>query len=375
MTDREMSGHELKPGKPLVAMVGGPLLHTRLDLFEELRGEFDIVGIGASDQARAAFEDRHLPFWRIRLGRGIDPFGDLVAYREMRRIFRLLRPAVVHAYQGKPAIWGRLAAHKENVPVIVGSIEGLGFLYSTQDAWRRAPRKFYEILQRHACRASQATVFQNESDRDYFVERRIEAMNHTVLIPGLGIRTGFFDPERFAGLSREPLRRELRIAPNATLVTMVTRLLRSKGVGEFARAESVRAIPARWRRRPRGFRCAQRQRARNTQAIRHTGGPPAGHRRDPGRLRRFRASEQVPRGHAAFDIGGHVDVPSGRDHGYHRLPRRRRSRPFGLRCSAGRCGGFGVRHRKVDPRRISTSQLRPGGPPAGDRAILTPRDC
>lgn len=239
MTGRANSSDEPKPGKPLVAVVGGPLLHTRLDLFEKLQGEFDLVGIGPSAQTGEAFEIRRLPFCQIGLRRGVDVLGDLSAYRELRRIFRSLRPAVVHAFQGKPAVWGRIAARKEKVPVIIGSIEGLGSLYSTHDGSRRMARAFYETLQRSACRGSQLTLFQNQADREHFVARQITTQDKTALTPGLGVRTDFFDPARFAGTPRDALRRELRIPPEAKLTTMVSRIFRAKGVHEFARAADL----------------------------------------------------------------------------------------------------------------------------------------
>ena len=239
MTNSPNPGGAPKSKKPLVAVVGGPLLHTRLDLFGALRAEFDFVGIGASDQAREAFEGHELPFRQIPLGRGIDVIGDLRAYREMRRLFRRLRPAVVHAFQGKAAAWGRIAARKEKVPVIVGTIEGLGTLYSPGNKHGAIARNLYETLQRSACRFSHLTVFQNESDREYFVSRKIESLCKSTIIPGLGIRTEIFDPGRFTGRDRESLREGLQIPPGAPLITMVTRILRSKGVAEFAQAADL----------------------------------------------------------------------------------------------------------------------------------------
>lgn len=239
MTNSPIPGCAPKSTKPLVAVVGGPLLHTRLDLFGALRAEFDFVGIGASDQAREAFEARNLPFRQIPLGRGIDIIGDLAAYRQMRRLFRRLRPAVVHAFQGKAAVWGRIAARKEKVPVIVGTIEGLGTLYSPGNKHGVIARNLYETLQRSACRFSHLTVFQNESDREYFVSRKIETSCKSTIIPGLGIRTDIFDPSRFTGTHRESLRKGLQIPPGAPLITMVTRILRSKGVADFARAADL----------------------------------------------------------------------------------------------------------------------------------------
>jgi glycosyltransferase involved in cell wall biosynthesis len=223
-------------GKPLVAVVGGPLLHTRLDLFEMQRAEFEIVGVGASEEAQAAFASRGFPFHRIALARGADPVGDLAADRRMRRIFQILQPAIVHTFQSKPSIWGRLAAAEAGVPVIIGTIAGLGSLYTADGMKRRVLRGVYERLQRSACERSDLTIFQNESDRNYFLKRGIAANTKTTLIPGMGIRTERFDPARFTPADRFAIRREFGVDEGSPLVTMVGRLVRTKGVLEYARA-------------------------------------------------------------------------------------------------------------------------------------------
>ena len=180
--------------KPLVAVVGGPLLHTRLDLIDALRDEFNFVGVGASDEASAAFEKKGLPFRRFRIRRGLDPIGDLGALRELYHIFRELEPLAVHAFQGKLCVWGRLAARWAGVPIVIGTIEGLGSTFAVDRPSRRIIRRVYECLLRISSWHSDLTIFQNHSDRSMLVNRGIMAPDITTIIPGAGCSAGAFQP-------------------------------------------------------------------------------------------------------------------------------------------------------------------------------------
>ena len=73
-------------------------------------------------------------------------------------------------------------------------------------------------------------MFQNPDDARVFVERRLVRAERVVLVPGSGVRTDQLDPKRFDPAQRERLRAELGVAPADVMVTMVTRVIRSKGV-------------------------------------------------------------------------------------------------------------------------------------------------
>jgi glycosyltransferase involved in cell wall biosynthesis len=96
-------------------------------------------------------------------------------------------------------------------------------------------------LQRLASRYADQTVFQNRDDRDYFVTRRVVAAGKSTIIAGSGVRTDVLDPARFSGEQRRQARVSLGVPAGALLVTMISRVIRSKGVEEFvAAAEQVR---------------------------------------------------------------------------------------------------------------------------------------
>jgi lipopolysaccharide/colanic/teichoic acid biosynthesis glycosyltransferase/glycosyltransferase involved in cell wall biosynthesis len=146
------------------------------------------------------------------------------------------RPHVIHAFDTKPGVYGCLAAWSTGVPVVVGTVTGLGSLYTPGSTAPAAVRRVYEALQWLAARTADVTIFQNRDDRAEFVARRIVPAHRAALVRGSGVPTALFDPERFTPAQRRDTRAALGIPADALLVTLVSRAIRSKGVGEFVAA-------------------------------------------------------------------------------------------------------------------------------------------
>jgi lipopolysaccharide/colanic/teichoic acid biosynthesis glycosyltransferase len=79
-------------------------------------------------------------------------------------------------------------------------------------------------------------VFQNVEDAAFFVAHGITPAGRVRVVPGSGVRTDVFDPGRVPAADRQRRRRELGIGPAEIVVTMVSRVIRSKGVPEFGAA-------------------------------------------------------------------------------------------------------------------------------------------
>jgi glycosyltransferase involved in cell wall biosynthesis len=224
-----------RPGsKPRVCLVGGADIDKRLDLMTTLATEYDFVGVGTDTNLAPLFAKCGFRFRSYRMSRGAAPSSDLLATLQLLLIFRSERPAIVHTFDTKPGVWGRIAARTAGVPVVIGTIPGLGSLYSSP-SWRgRVIRLLYQPLQRFASRVSTLTVFQNEDDAREFARLGVVAADRTTIVPGSGVRTDFFS----AGVpgARPRLRSRFGFPNDRVVVLMISRILRSKGVLDFAGA-------------------------------------------------------------------------------------------------------------------------------------------
>ncbi len=220
--------------RPRVCLVGGPDIDARIDLMRRLDEDFDVFAVGTSDRLGDVFRAAGFTYHRYPMTRGASPLRDAWAFARLVRIFRRERPTIVHTFDTKPGVWGRLAARVAGVPIVIGTLPGLGSLYSSSGRFTRTIRLVYEPLQGLASRHADLTVFQNAQDADDFVERGVVAAERATVIAGSGVRTDVFTPA--ARHTAPESRAKLGLAPDALVVTMISRVTRTKGVLDFAAA-------------------------------------------------------------------------------------------------------------------------------------------
>lgn len=225
--------------KPKVFLVGGPDIDARLDLMRRLQDKFELAAIGSNPDLYTVFEKNGFDYYHYPLAQHINPLNDLITIIKLIKIFHEEKPSVIHTFGTKPCALARIAARLANVPVIIGTIAGLGILYRKEGLKYSTIRFFYEALQKNACHFSDLTIFQNKDDREKFISRGIVCAEKTKLIPGSGILTEKFNLCRFSSLERDQIRKELDIPHDAFVVTMVARVIRSKGVIEFCDAANA----------------------------------------------------------------------------------------------------------------------------------------
>ena len=228
-------------GKPSarVLIVGGNDVNKRIELMKALSGRFQFSAAGSDIRRADEFLREGLPFYYFPMDRGTNPLNDARSYFFLGRIIRQLQPDLVHAFATKPAVWGRLAARRAGVPVVIGTLPGLGSLYSSDDLKTRLVRAVYEPLQRRACHASDLTVFQNERDLRQFIDGGVAPAQRSAIISGSGVRTDVMDPSKVSREAVRALRKEVDADEGDIVVTMMSRIIRSKGVIEFARAAQL----------------------------------------------------------------------------------------------------------------------------------------
>ena len=228
--------------KPRVVLLGGPDLCARLPLMRSLRDRFLLHAISAGEEARPALLREGFGCSVLPLPRGISPLSDLRAATRLGALLRRLGPDIVHAFDTKPVAYGCLAARSAKVPVVLGTVTGLGSLYAKDDLGTRLLRGAFEALQRRAAAAADALVFQNGDDRRRWIRSGIVAAPKARLILGSGVDCAHWRCDDDAAAARARLRRQLGVHDGHVVVTMVARLLRTKGVLEFARAaQALRA--------------------------------------------------------------------------------------------------------------------------------------
>lgn len=162
--------------------------------------------------------------------RGLNPFSLLLEVIRVARIFRRVKPDIVHLVALRPIVVGGLAVRLAGVPNVVSAVAGMGFLFAEGD---RLPGVRWVVQKTLPWLLSRGlTVVQNQEDGRLLVSfgLRRGRLRH---IPGVGVDTDVFLPGGTQGA--------------APIVMMASRLLRDKGVAEFVEAARLlRASGARF---------------------------------------------------------------------------------------------------------------------------------
>src|SRR5690606_18705579 len=123
-------------------------------------------------------------------GKGMNPLQDLMYYRELRRVYRRERPDAVIHYTIKPNIYGTLAAHSLDIPVI-SVITGLGYTFIAGGLLSKIAAQLY----RFALKRADRVWFLNHDDLAFFTQHQLVAVQQTKCIPGEGVNvTDMFNP-------------------------------------------------------------------------------------------------------------------------------------------------------------------------------------
>ncbi|MDH3752604.1 MAG: glycosyltransferase family 4 protein [Acidimicrobiia bacterium] len=168
--------------------------------------------------------------------RSMAPRRDVLALAELWRLFRRVRPDIVHTHNPKPGVYGRLAAQAARVPVVVNTVHGL---YATPDD-RFAKRAIVYTLERLAAACSDAELVQNPEDIPVLRRLRISADRLHLL--GNGVDLDRFSPGPDSSAWRSSFRAELGVSESDVVVGAVGRLVWEKGYREvFAASRQLAA--------------------------------------------------------------------------------------------------------------------------------------
>lgn len=225
------------PTKPRIAFVANTswgIYKFRLYLIKTLIEKgFTIYVLAPRDKYTSHFCDMPgLTFIELRQlkGKSISPFHDIALYRELRLLYRRLKPDLIFHYTIKANIFGSMAASRAHCPSI-SVITGLGYTFSTHKILLHIVKTLY----RRALKKNKEVWFLNEDDRSVFVDAKLVKKENSFLLPGEGVDTDAFYPAPYpvAGTAVLPGGKK------PVTFLLIGRMIRHKGIFEFIRAAEI----------------------------------------------------------------------------------------------------------------------------------------
>lgn len=157
---------------------------------------------------------------------GVNPVKELKALCQLAAVFRRTQPDVVHLFTLKCVLYGCLCAPLARRARIIGAVTGMGHLFTTRSWQTRLLKAPVLAALRVALRLSGATlIFQNDADRQEFVDQGLITAERTHVIRGSGVDCQAFTPSE---QPREP------DTPRRLL--FCGRLITEKGIHEYLEA-------------------------------------------------------------------------------------------------------------------------------------------
>jgi glycosyltransferase involved in cell wall biosynthesis len=158
--------------------------------------------------------------------RGMNPLKELRLIWKLIRIFKFVKPDLVHNIALKPIFYGSIAAFIARVPFIINAPVGMGYVFSSEK--RRA--KFLRPLVLSVYRflfspAKVNVIFENPDDLQMMTNAGIVSCDRAILIRGAGVDLKLFSPQQEA--------------EGMPVVILAARMLWDKGVGEFVEAARI----------------------------------------------------------------------------------------------------------------------------------------
>ena len=148
--------------------------------------------------------------------------GDLKYCRALYGLMKREKPDATLGYTIKPVVYGAIAAKLTHVPNINSMVTGGGYTFIATSMKARVLSVIVRNLYRVGLGMADHVIFQNRDDLNEFCARRLVKRGKCRIVNGSGVDTARFSPS--------PL-------PDGSVTFfMLSRLLKSKGVGEYLEA-------------------------------------------------------------------------------------------------------------------------------------------
>ncbi|MGD9677345.1 MAG: glycosyltransferase family 4 protein [Vulcanibacillus sp.] len=201
------------------------LFWFRMDMMKDfIKHGHTVIALGPEPEStwKSKFEDNGIKYKQLFVERnGINPFSDMKTYRELCQFMKEEKPDKVFAYQAKTVVYGSLAAKAKGITEVYPLIAGLGSIFRGEGFKNKIIKAVMKIEYHSACKASKKVFFQNNDDKNEFINNGLIQEDKIVIINGSGVNL-----EKFKS---EPL-------PETPAFLFIGRLIKDKGVMEYLEA-------------------------------------------------------------------------------------------------------------------------------------------
>jgi len=194
---------------------------------------FEVVLICSPGETVQCFKDWPVCYYPVSIQRRVSPLADIVSIWKIVRLFRSLRPDIVHVHTSKAGIVGMVAAWIAAVRVKVFTIHG--FRWVTKEGMSR---RVIKASNKVTCSLADRVFCVSKSNLDLGIGNNICSIEKAKVVCEGSVNgvdaMGRFNPEREH--NSPAIRKGLGIPENSFIFGFVGRIVRDKGIKELAAA-------------------------------------------------------------------------------------------------------------------------------------------
>lgn len=183
---------------------------------------YEVVFIAPYDKRYSELIKKDFEFYNIEIdAKGINPVSDFQTMVSLYKLYKKLHLNIVLNFSIKPNIYSSIVAGILGIQSI-SNISGLGTIFIKQSIVTTIAKLLYKT----ALGFNNKVYFQNNDDRNLFIQNRLVFDNKTDLLPGSGV-----DLKKFIPIEKKH--------DSTTRFLLIARLLKDKGILEFIEAIKI----------------------------------------------------------------------------------------------------------------------------------------
>jgi glycosyltransferase involved in cell wall biosynthesis len=183
-----------------------------------------VIALGSEPETewKKKFEEHNIDYRQLYVERnGVNPIKDLKTFGSLHQFMKMEKPDKVFAYQAKTVVYGSVAAKLNGISEVYPLIAGLGSIFRGEGFKNKIVKTIMKIEYWAACKCSKKVFFQNQDDKNKFIQNGLIKEDKTVIINGSGVDLEKFKPTQI---------------PEKPTFLYIGRLIKDKGIMEYLEA-------------------------------------------------------------------------------------------------------------------------------------------
>lgn len=206
-------------------------LNTRL-----VENGFEVHAVCTADEYTDQLAKDNIFFHDVKIDRSINPLGNLKSIIEMIKVFKKVKPEIVHVHTPVAAVLGRIAAKIAGVPHVIYTAHGFYF----HDGMSKAKYKLFFTIEKYIGRFFTDHIFtQSKEDFDLAVQNEFLKNNNYLHISNGIDLDNQFNLSNINNTEMMELKEQLNIQENDIVFTFLGRMVKEKGIIELLEAFKI----------------------------------------------------------------------------------------------------------------------------------------